>query len=410
MAVITSNVVTSNNMDDLFSTIRDYEFTRKANRRLDLIEDSFQFYDMDSDMIYKYLTENNDILLTFKDFLKRYVCEKAGLEERYSEVSDSEYQAIIKESFDETGTPKSMKETTKKWGAVIKGWLTQDVVKRDTVFLIGFGLRMKSEEVSEFLVKAIREENFNFNKPDECVYWHCYENGYGFHMAKSILEEYDSMELSTKEPEDSFEIFTDEGLMKHLAYLKVHGEQLRENQKARNVFLKIVQDAKEEIAVIKTRDDSARKFYRAEDITSGDIERIMTAGIPRDKGELKKIKDSNLEKVFRKQRITQNKLDEIIKKGRTPERFEIISLSFLVEAMRADRVDPGQKKIHHDPEEVARNFIEKTNAYLRECSMQDIYVVDPYDAFLTLCIATYGPLEVYSEVWGRSYNEQNELS
>ena len=58
----------------------------------------------------------------------------------------------------------------------MKGWLGASCVKRQTVFLLGFGLRMQVEDVSDFLVKVIKEEDFNFYDKDEVIFWYCYKN------------------------------------------------------------------------------------------------------------------------------------------------------------------------------------------------------------------------------------------
>ena len=120
-------------------------------------------------------------LVSFGDHLKRYIYERAGLEEPYNEVTQDIYRDIVIESFHETCTPKSMNPTSTKLTSLVNNWLTQASVKRETVFLLGFGLRMSAEDVSDFLTRVLREQDFDFHNPEEVIYWYCYCNNLGYY-------------------------------------------------------------------------------------------------------------------------------------------------------------------------------------------------------------------------------------
>ena len=38
--------------------------------------------------------------------------------------------------------------------------------------------------------------------------------------------------------------------------------------------------------------------------------------------------------------------------------------------------------------------------------MMEIYPVNPYEAFVVMCLVTDEPLSVYSEIWEKSYAEE----
>ena len=114
-----------NRMQDLdfeqtvaFDSVKDFEFTRKAAQRFRQVVSLDGFEDEDAD-----------------------------------EVTQDIYRDIVIESFHETCTPKSMNPTSTKLTSLVNNWLTQASVKRETVFLLGFGLRMSSEDVSDFLTR-----------------------------------------------------------------------------------------------------------------------------------------------------------------------------------------------------------------------------------------------------------------
>ena len=153
-----------NRMQDLdfeqtvaFDKVQDYEFTRRAAQRFRQVVSLDSFEDEDADVIFHYLYKEME-LVSFGDHLKRYIYERAELEEPFSEVPQEVYRDIILDSFKETFTPKSMNPTTTKLSALVNNWLNQASVKRETVFLLGFGLRMTAEDVSAGIPQCRRVE------------------------------------------------------------------------------------------------------------------------------------------------------------------------------------------------------------------------------------------------------------
>ena len=79
---------------DLSRSIRDYDFTRKAIRGIHKTVESDEFVDMDATAITRYLIKELDPV-SFRDQLKRYLFERAGLKGNYSQISDDTYIQII---------------------------------------------------------------------------------------------------------------------------------------------------------------------------------------------------------------------------------------------------------------------------------------------------------------------------
>ena len=188
-----------NRMQDLdfeqtvaFDSVKDFEFTRRAAQRFRQVVSLDGFEDEDADVIFHYLYKEME-LVSFGDYLKRYVYERAELEEPFSQVPQEVYREIVVESFKETYTPKSMSPTSAKLSSLVNNWLTQASVKRETVFLLGFGLRMSTEDVSDFLTRVLREQDFDFHNPEEVIYWYCYRNHLGYYKAEEYKETYKQM-------------------------------------------------------------------------------------------------------------------------------------------------------------------------------------------------------------------------
>ena len=197
--------------------------------------DMSEFMDEDADSIYSHLN-NKMKLIPFGDYLKRYIYRKAGFDEPFEEIDIREYQGIIIESFAENYTPKSFVPTSSKLSALAKNWLTQTAVSRQTVFLLGFGLKMTAEDVSKFLVHAQRERDFNFRNPFEIICWYCYKNGYKYPKFEQLLESYENLPTNTQVTSfdatisirDWFQsIATEDGLMQKLSEIKNSYASLR---------------------------------------------------------------------------------------------------------------------------------------------------------------------------------------
>ena len=120
---------------DFENTLKEFEFTRKVIHNMNSVVYSAEFEDMDSVAIFTYLYRNME-LVSFKDYLKRYIYEHAEIDEPYGKVPDDVYKEILIYSFQENGVPFSVQPTTKKRNAIVKGWLTQENVKRSTIFLL----------------------------------------------------------------------------------------------------------------------------------------------------------------------------------------------------------------------------------------------------------------------------------
>ena len=233
-----------------FDRVEEFEFTRKAAQRFRQVVSLEGFEDEDADVIFHYLYKEME-LVSFGDHLKRYIYERAGLEEPYGEVTQDIYRDIVIESFHETCTPKSMKPTSTKLTSLVNNWLTQASVKRETVFLLGFGLKMSADDVSDFLTRVLREQDFDFHNPEEVIYWYCYFRQYGYHKAEELKKEYAQLEPD-KDYTEASRVFagglcldTEEKLLQYLAYVKAGADDpMSEKSQAFQEFKRLLNRAK----------------------------------------------------------------------------------------------------------------------------------------------------------------------
>ena len=402
--------------------------------------DTDTFQDEDAETIYEHL-QTKIKLIPFGDYLKRYIFRVAGFEGSFQDIDLKEYQEIIVESFSENRTPKSFTETSAKLSALAKNWLTQRSVNRQVIFLLGFGLNMRVGDVSEFLVHAQRERDFNFKNPFEVICWYCYRKGYKYQKFEKLLEEYEALPVqqeyidlgATIGIRNIFEsIETEEDLLRALSRLKIDNkgqlfsvsakkhfdalyervklvilEQYKQDavteaeEKAKAYFFSVSNSTaltNEEKYLRAEKIRKSPKTYTLEDISESDVEKFLCCGVPFDKkGNLIKASKSTLAKHFNNKRMSRQHLHEILA-GRTDvDRFDLLTLLFFIHAMD-DRISNNKARYIH--------FVEEGNQILNDCSMGEIYIANPYECFLLMCILSVYPMGTYADVLEKSFEEE----
>lgn len=416
------------------------DITLNAEERFYDSADLEKFRSEDSQVIYDHLLEQMK-LVSFGDFLKRYIYLKAGFEEPFEEVDLKEYQSIIVNCFRENGVPMSFTGTSSKPSVLAKNWLTQSSVNRNVALLLGFGLGMSAEDVSVFLRKALRERDFDFKNPFEIICWYCFKNNLKYSSYLALYNRY--LELSENGTDEilldktigiktKFVRITDEAsLMEQLSYLKFSQKHNRVSVTAKNWFSHLYLKAQEIIAAEFNKDEAARteekiheyvrrtdnsvritmeeksaeiqrirkesKVWVAQDVTENDIEKFIYSGVPVDKnGNLTKFSVSTLAKQFDNKRLNRQHLHDINSGKADIDRFDLITLCFFV---------VSQDETITNPQKRFSEFIDFTDAILEDCSMGKLYIANPYECFLLLCSLTDCPLGTYAEVFEKSYFE-----
>lgn len=393
----------------IIDAVQDYEFTRRAVQRFRQVVSLDGFEDEDAEVIFNYLYREME-LVSFGDHLKRYIYERAGLEEPFAEVTQDIYREIVAESFKETCTPKSMNPTSTKLPALINNWLTQASVKRETVFILGFGLRMSVEDVSDFLTRVLKEQDFDFHSPEEVIFWYCYSTQLGYYKAQELLEMYQTLNPITQF-DDALKIYmgtisieTEEMLMQYLAYLKGDKDNpMSEQRQAFKEFVRLLDRAKEIIAEMYQKDEDEfkrDKVWKASDISASDVEKVICSGIPiNGMGNLKKMSASILAKHFSQKRFSRQRITSILKHKLPVERFDLITLEFFI---------VSQEMADEDPFNRYKYFLDEIQGILKRCGMGEIYIVNPYECFLLMCMLTDCPLAVFADIWEMSYEESED--
>ena len=372
---------------DFSRTVRDFDFTRKAMQGISRVISSEDFEDMDMDAIFDYLLNEMEIVV-FKDYLKRYIYERAGLTEPFSKVQDNVYLDIILDSFEQNRAPVSLTPTTVKRRAMVKRWLDQDSVNRQTVFALGFGLRMTEEDVSDFLTKVIKETDFDDLDPRECIYRYCYSKNLPYAKAVSLMN-------GTAVSEDAGE----KAISEKIRELKEKGRDDKQDRRTL-AFQAVYQECRQLVASLYQEENDTgdgSKVWKLDDIGPSDIEKMLCDGIPMTAGGNRmKMSNSLLNRQFRQKRITRQRLDSLLKGELEIERYDLITLQFLISSQQEDE----------DPRKRCMLYLDRMNMILTGCGMQAVYPANPYEAFILMCLLTEMPLLTYYDVWERSYEDE----
>ena len=399
---------------DFDKTVKDYEFTRMAARSVEEALSSSDLAGMDAAAIYSFLLSRMQNV-SFKDYLKRYLYEHTDFGAPFSGVPESDYMETILASFEQNRAPRSFSPTTVRFRTAVTRWLRQDSVRRETVFLLGFGLRMPAEDVSDFLTKVLLEVDYLPDDPWEVICWYSFSKGLSYADAAALGRFYEDCVVSSANdplfrkgekiavrmtaPEETPAdwagyLHTEEEIRSVLYCLKKTGTAEHRRRSLREKFLELYEECLGLIREIYRADETRKPDETA--VGSADLERMLCDGMPvTTRGNRRKVASSFLNDMFRQKRVTRQRLESLLKGELEIDRFDLITLQFFLSS-QSDEED-GRLR--------CRYFLDDVNYVLENCGLRDIYPANPYEAFVTMCMATEDPLENYCEVWKLSYED-----
>lgn len=420
--------------------IREFDFTAAAWESLYDVVNDMQFIDKDAQLIYDSLKHRLKIC-HFGDYLKRYIYLKAELTEKFSKISLKEYQLIIKSSFSDNHTPASFYTTTAKLSALSKNWLTQQTVKRNVVFLLGFGLNMSVDDVNMFLTKALCEQEINSKNPFELICWYCYHKRFNYIKFVQLWKIYNNIPINSFEngcilTEQTIgvknlmnSIYDEKSIIAHLTKLKANEKMSAMSRTMKQCFDELYDEARELIAkMYNTYDEEyeidvqeyiyklshndrlynferqkqieqfrlKRKVFCKDDITESDMERIICSAIPKDRhGNLTPSKASKLNEQFAGKRFSRQRIRDILSGNIEVTRFDLITINFFVFSQKMDEYTDSKVRY--------LKFYKSMNNILGKCFLGKLYIQNPYECFVLMCILSADPLGTYADVLELSY-------
>ena len=391
--------------------------------------DDIRFRTNDAELIFEAL-EKKIQFIPFGEYLKRYVYEQTGMEAPFETVTEEEFRASIVDSFRDTGTPASFTDNTGKLPAIVKLWLNRHTVGRKVVFLLGFGLSMSVEHVNDFLRKGIREQGINAKNPFEVICWYCFKNGYGYPKFERLWSRYENSSIGIQEPDridgeytvvlrHSLEnIKSDAALLDYVYSLKTPENRSRVSKSMYDAFCGLYEKARNVAADDlnamererwmdfdrpENRKAGRRKIWTPEEITGRDLEKVLYSSIPLDHhGNLLPVKKSRLREKFDGYRIGRQRMADILSGKSEANRQDLITLSFFVFSHEESDRYPNRHKRYEA-------YIEYANGLLESCYLSQLYITNPYECFILMCVLSDDPLGTFLDVNEIDYAENSVL-
>lgn len=367
------------------------DFTENAWNRYDDFQDAIKSGELarkEAQVIRQTLKEA-DCEPWFGDYLKRYIDRR--YKSNRPDRDDAYYEDVILTTFGDNETPVSFGDSTTKLSAKIKIWLKRRVAKRESVFLLGFGLKMKVEDVNEFLTKALYEQEINPKDPFEVICYYCYKNRLPFNAYQVIWDKYQKkskselagvmMEETQMYRNSMYAIETEEQLLSYLSKLKDTDGITTYSRTAKNVFIELYDKA---CQIISTSPGEKKE------ITAYDFESVLYSGIPKDEtGNLVTTQKSDIGSVIYGKKLGRQRIKSIIDGKTQATRYDLITLNFFIFA--------SQEK----PD--VNRFIANTNEILEKCSMNEMIIQNSFENMIMRCMLTEDPVGTFNDILEDSY-------
>ena len=375
------------------------DFTVRAKESfLGAVKDPY-FRDRDSGVIFDLLRSGLRIV-PFGDYLKRYIYRKAELRGDYAEIPVSVYQEILCEEFRERQVPCSFTPSSLRLRNAAKNWLEQQAVNRQVVLLLGFGLGMDAGDVDMFLTKALQEYGLDAKDPFEALCLYCYRNRLGYPEFEEMWEMFraagDGESLPAAGTRQAFDRLYGKACGIVAGILTAAEADTAEKNAGRIREALSREDRLYDCEKIRRVEGEKERHavYTREQVTPADLEDVILSAVPKDThGNLASLKGSALEKQFLGKRLSRQRLAEILAGDAPVTRYDLLTRLFFVYSQE----DTGAKDRY-------LSFLREANRTLEECGFGPVYVANPYECFLLMCLLAEDPLGTYADVWELSYD------
>ena len=251
--------------------------------------------------------------------------------------------------------------------------------------VVAFGVRL--EEAGHSFVSYQSKTT----DPEELVAWFCFRHHYPYSRYRELLELRTTLRSARNVPKAMPE--EDREILKYLLNTKQKKSAVRRDDAIKGAFDALFARAQTVAAEILAGEGAPAP----ESITEADLEKILCAAIPRDgHGNLSPAKKSLLCDLFAGKSPSRQRLGRVRLGKEKPDRFDLITLSFFIASQKT-----GDRKQRYS------DFLAETNAMLDTCGFGPLYVANPYECFILMCVLSEDPLATYCDVWELSYSNQS---
>lgn len=386
------------------------------------------YKDGDEDWIDAEISE--DILLerlakiekhNFWEYIKKWIysvnSELADENSEFNLIPDEKYRKVASKSFNNN-------EMKAQWDS-IRHSLGRDSTERKTVIYYMFGLNMSVDDAELLLKKGLGQRGFNVRSPYEVIVYFCLKNNMKFSKVDEYLTRYvdeclntnsiinDNQERDTQVFKDEFsKICSEEELFEYLSRLTdgnrkrgvLTGEKYSKadvinetyyNEHILQTYTRLLETYKQHLNKAMVREEvmvGNRVEEKVGRDTTNNVLNNMVGNV--DSNLLKQCLDGGYLDTWAdfSYELTNDRISGRIKGDYYVTREDIVTLCFLnyVMVLEADDSIDNLSKT-----EIYDGFTESVNITLESLGMQPIYLPNPFDMFIAICLYSFSPLETF---------------
>lgn len=384
-----------------------------------------------------------DNQLTWGDHIRRYIFDVTGesywrsrlswlKEEKFTinDITDEQLRDFILTAFEKN----DMKDrgsidpqiTTSSLKKNLKRWLSSPVtaISRNTCFLFCFGLNA-DEAGAAYLLEALREPTFNPRDYKEAIYYYCLCNGEKFSKVEKWLHQCDEIKkkIEIDKTKDSDLVGYTKLLKNELEEIALATASMKDKDIRFTAYLQALFCTPAVSKQSKTRAYELKKIYemyapmvsdrycewidrRNEKQCYDEFEQCLkmySTDSIQISDTLMKLIDS---KILKFPALTSSSLEKKIGSERSSEikREDILTLVFLYCGSReaGEFRDSEGNTYEYTRSNYAKRkarFLNMANTRLERCGFSDVYLLNPYELFLTVCLLQPDPMTYYLAAW-----------
>lgn len=367
----------------------------------------------DISLVHQMLNEIMSETVTLGEYVYKYLFRKLSLKgDDYRDITPEQYYDTICKEFIKYDMPFRGSLAGKTDLSKIKEPLKRTAcqVGREYAFLLAFGLKMSLEDFEMMMKKAFQQPVVNIRSWREVIYYYCISAGEGIGKVEKLIAEYESMEVTLPPEDEEFDIFMDD-----TRYIKEEYEPFDSEENLRQYLTEL--KIRSEKAKLKAKKDSFEKYVKksrslrnylfdseekgsGSSINSnfvGDIVESTSQGRINalDAYEARELlPKAQAEQIFGKATWTR---DSLINKSNG--KAEVTRQDVLILAFRDALRDYGVKQRSGRCPNKYVYVMREVNKALEKMEMYPLYLRNPFDFFLIVCLFHENSYEYFLANW-----------
>lgn len=302
----------------------------------------------------------------------------------------------------------------------LKNWFGGVTPSRESVFLLAFALEMTGSELSDILIKGIRDKGINYKDPAETAAAYCMDNGLKYSDALRLLEKAEGTvpdkvtvrrDFFTGAYKAVYEsLSSEEDVIGYLAELIAQKNDPKFSLSVKECFNALLEKLSHNAQLdkkISVGYETGVNIAPSENISFGTVERYIYSYIPLKSGNghyrtepFALYDNGNItgksKNIFKESKwffstlLRRSDLQKMYSGEKAISRDTIITLAFFIIC-------------EENPSYNEYEYISEINDHLSFCRYEQLNFSYPYDLFIFICLQTDDPPATFRKIWSMSW-------